>query len=62
MNDLLARKYQLAYDEAIEKAKKPHPLAMNDGDGHCTVCGLPWPRDQEDLPHLCPPGFFYEKP
>lgn len=46
------------YEAAYESAKKPHPDAKRDNDGHCTVCGIEWPNALEtDEPHLCPPGF-----
>jgi hypothetical protein len=33
--------------------------AKRDEDGHCTVCGLPWPDRMETLEqHRCPPGFL----
>lgn len=54
--------YKRAYDDAVSAAKKPHPEARSDGDGHCVVCGLGWPESEDDEPHLCPPGFFWKSP
>lgn len=37
--------------------------AKRDPDGHCSVCGLPWPDRAETLErHVCPPGFRTVEP
>jgi hypothetical protein len=54
--------FAAAYRAAVEASKTPHPEAASDGDGHCRVCGLPWPESEDDMPHLCPAGFFWKSP
>lgn len=55
------QKHQEAYDKAMKRSDRPHKDAKNDA-GHCSVCGCDWPDDPDYLPHLCPPGFFYQRP
>ena len=47
--------------KCYELAKKPHPDARPDEDGHCVVCGMPWEFLSEEDEHLCPPGFHLDR-
>ena len=56
-------KFRAAYDAAMQAAKKPHPEAERDKDGHCTHCGFNWDEDIETYGrHCCPPGFYWVNP